>query len=197
MPLTLQTRFPLLNSVNEGLKPSSRSSIVEETPLLQLHHFRTVCPNFGTFNCVRLEKRFARSFARAKMEYFSEQIHKMWGAAEQMQIRARGFGKGDPDTIQEIMNRYRSHYFSQNPNETELEVEGRYKKMLEMMQALASHWEAWPQFQNGHCQEIKRTEDRCRDHESGHEITIQYQCDFGITREEKQDNCEPIGRYGN
>jgi len=144
------------------------------------------CGWFDGANKFAEAEKFTADKERKEVEEKQQQAENIWRTAEEMREAARGFGAGDPDEIQEIMNRYTS-------NEVQ-DAKTRLEKARKMMKEIGESGGGWPQFEKRyHCSgPTYVSSSNCSYGEKGVVRSYSYYCDFDVKHEYSESNCTEV-----
>ena len=121
---------------------------------------------------------------RKRVEKSQQSAETLWHSAEEMEEAARGWGDGDPDDIEAVMNRYAAYRYYNGTSDEVRNAAVRYEKAEEMIKAIAEADGGWPQFKKQHCNIVETGHHSCGSDETGIGIDYYgYSCGFGVTHE--------------
>lgn len=117
-----------------------------------------------------------------------QRSEELWQAAETMREASRGWGAGDPDDIQAIMDRYADYRYYQGSADDFKNAQVRSQKAGEMMENIGRDRGGWPQFKKKFCGEPEVIERKTCSYE-GDRAKYRLSCEFGITKEYESGHC--------
>lgn len=136
----------------------------------------------------------AQKIAQQKLEIVNNhyaRAEQLWKSAEEMREASRGCADGDPDDIQDIMNRFAPYRFYAGSADDLENARMRVQKAEEMMRAIGNDSGGWPQFKKRYCgkPQVIETED-CGFHQTGTRTTYRLNCSFNVSEILSSDNCK-------
>lgn len=133
----------------------------------------------------------AQKIAQQKLENVNNlyaRAEQNWKSAEEMREASRGWPDGDPDDIQEIINRFAPYRYYAGSTDDLKNARVRVQKAEEMMRAIGNDSGGWPQFAKRHCPGGAPYYGRsCGAYDSGRLKTRQIYCAFGLVKTVKDE----------
>lgn len=121
------------------------------------------------------QEQAAQQQRQSQIDNYERDSERAWTDAEMLREASRGIAAGDPDDIQDIMNRYAIYRYYGGTSDDLENARMRYQKSLEMMRDIAYDDGGWPQFSERLCTSFGFLGDHC---ESG----TAYTCKYGASR---------------
>ena len=129
------------------------------------------------------QEQAAEQARQTQIDDYQQRSEQAWRDAEQLREASRGWADGDPDDIQEIMDRYEIYRYYAGSSDDLENARVRYEKSREMMRAIANDGGGWPQFRERFCnaQSVTEGHGSCAGSSYDYGTTI-YNCSYGVTK---------------
>jgi len=186
-PKPIPTKHDAIAAKQENKQEALNNSQLQQNTAARrkLVSFRNSSDRFAQ-TCPREAKADKR---RQRVEHLRKRVETMWQAAEKIREAARGWGDGDPDSVQEIMNKYLSYRFYQEFDDMAENVKVRHQKASAMLRELSKQHDTWPQFKEQLCTEQSKSYQQCYGRFYGTYQNIYYRCEFGIRKKVQYGEC--------